>query len=113
MRSAHPCGQRTSGTFPVIGLLSRGSRAPTNWDALESDQPAPLALLIADILQRPGPNAVEDTAREVLALYEDEEASFEQAARLNQGGGFPRVWTCAICAISMSPRQPPFVRFCK
>ena len=32
---------------------------------------------------------MEATAREVLALYEDEEASFEQAARLNQGAGLP------------------------
>ena len=69
-------------------LVSRFT-SPTNWEALESGQPAPLALLIADVLQRPAPNSVEATAREVLALYEDEEASFEQAARLNQGGGFP------------------------
>ena len=71
--------------WPLVARLT----SPTNWDALESGQPAPLTLLIADILQRPAPNSVETTAREVLALFEDEEASFEQAARLNQGGGFP------------------------
>ena len=63
-----------SGHWPLIARLT----SPKNWDALESGQPAPLALLIADILPRPAPNSVEATAREVLALKEDDEASFEQ-----------------------------------
>ena len=65
---------------PLIERLT----STTNWDALQSGQPAPLVMLIADIQHRPAANSVEATTGEVLALYEDE-ASFEQAP-VNQGG---------------------------
>ena len=94
--------------WPLVARLT----SPTNWDALESGQPAPLALLIADILQRPAPTSVEATAREVLALYEVE-ASFEQVARLNLGAGFPPGSMRAICAISKSHMRPPCTKYSK